>query len=69
LNTQGPGSFDETFEPVGSKRLAARFEFHYTPKQGRSEGGVHRVGEEGRGTPILPGMIRSRTLFSQPDSY
>ncbi len=34
LNTHGPGSFYETFEPAEAKRLAERFEFHYTPKHG-----------------------------------
>jgi hypothetical protein len=34
LNTHGPGSFYEAFPPAEAKRLAARFEFHYTPKQG-----------------------------------
>lgn len=34
LNTHGPGSFYETFAPTEAKRLAARFEFHYTPKHG-----------------------------------
>jgi len=34
LNTHGPGSFYEAFVPAEAKRLAARFEFHYTPKHG-----------------------------------
>lgn len=34
LNTHGPGSFYEAFAPAEAKRLAARFEFHYTPKHG-----------------------------------
>ncbi len=34
LNTHGPGSFYEAFPPAEAKRLAARFEFHYTPKHG-----------------------------------
>ncbi len=34
LNTHGPGSFYEAFEPTEAKRLAERFEFHYTPKHG-----------------------------------
>lgn len=34
LNTHGPGSFHETFAPAEARRLAARFEFHYTPKHG-----------------------------------
>lgn len=34
LNTHGPGSFDEAFAPAEAKPLAARFEFHYTPKHG-----------------------------------
>ena len=34
LNTHGPGSFYEAFAPDEAKRLAARFEFHYTPKHG-----------------------------------
>jgi hypothetical protein len=34
LNTHGPGSFYETFAPDEARRLAARFEFHYTPKHG-----------------------------------
>src|SRR5574341_592222 len=34
LNTHGPGSFYEAFAPAEAKRLAVRFEFHYTPKHG-----------------------------------
>lgn len=34
LNTHGPGSFYEAFAPDEAKRLAARFEFHHTPKHG-----------------------------------
>jgi hypothetical protein len=34
LNTHSPASFYETFEPEEARRLANRFEFHYTPKHG-----------------------------------
>jgi hypothetical protein len=34
LNTHGPASFYETFAPAEARRLAERFEFHYTPKHG-----------------------------------
>jgi DDE superfamily endonuclease len=34
LNTHSPASLYETFEPREAKRLADRFEFHYTPKHG-----------------------------------
>jgi hypothetical protein len=34
LNTHSPASFYETFEPQEARRLAERFEFHYTPKHG-----------------------------------
>ncbi len=34
LNTHSPGSLYEAFEPVEAKRLADRFEVHYTPKHG-----------------------------------
>jgi hypothetical protein len=34
LNTHSPISFYETFEPQEARRLANRFEFHYTPKHG-----------------------------------
>ncbi len=34
LNTHAPGSFYEAFAPDEAKRLASRFEFHYTPKHG-----------------------------------
>jgi hypothetical protein len=34
LNTHTPGSLYEAFEPAEAKRLADRFEFHYTPKHG-----------------------------------
>ncbi len=34
LNTHGPWSFYEAFPPAEARRLAARFEFHYTPKHG-----------------------------------
>jgi hypothetical protein len=30
-NTQGPASFYETFAPAEARRLAERFEFHYSP--------------------------------------
>jgi DDE superfamily endonuclease len=32
LNTHGPASFYEAFAPEEARRLAERFEFHYTPK-------------------------------------
>jgi hypothetical protein len=34
LNTHSPASLYEAFEPAQDKRLADRFEFHYTPKHG-----------------------------------
>lgn len=34
LNTHSPGSLYEAFPPAEAKRLAERFEFHYTPKHG-----------------------------------
>jgi hypothetical protein len=34
LNTHSPASLYEAFEPAEAKRLADRFEFHYTPKHG-----------------------------------
>jgi hypothetical protein len=34
LNTHGPASFYEAFPPDEARRLAERFEFHYTPKHG-----------------------------------
>ena len=34
LNTHTPASFYETFEPEEARRLAERFEFHFTPKHG-----------------------------------
>jgi hypothetical protein len=34
LNTHTPASLYEAFEPVEAKRLADRFESHYTPKHG-----------------------------------
>jgi transposase len=34
LNTHSPISFYETFQPEEARRLAERFEFHYTPKHG-----------------------------------
>jgi DDE superfamily endonuclease len=34
LNTHSPASLYEAFEPTEAKRLADRFEFHYTPKHG-----------------------------------
>jgi DDE superfamily endonuclease len=34
LNTQGPASFYEAFEPQEAWRLTHRFEFHDTPKHG-----------------------------------
>jgi hypothetical protein len=34
LNTHGPASFYEAFAPGEARRLAERFEFHYTPKHG-----------------------------------
>ena len=34
LNTHTPGSLYEAFEPAEAKRLADRFEVHYTPKHG-----------------------------------
>jgi hypothetical protein len=34
LNTHGPASFYEAFAPHEARRLAERFEFHYTPKHG-----------------------------------
>jgi hypothetical protein len=34
LNTHSPASLYEAFEPGEAKRIADRFEFHYTPKHG-----------------------------------
>ena len=34
LNTHGPASFYEAFEPEEARRLSQRFDFHYTPKHG-----------------------------------
>ena len=34
LNTHGPGALYEAFSPVEARRLAHRFEWHYTPKHG-----------------------------------
>lgn len=34
LNTHGPGTLYEAFEPEKAHRLAARFEWHYTPEHG-----------------------------------
>lgn len=34
LNTHGPASLYEAFEPAEARRLAERFEWHYTPKHG-----------------------------------
>jgi hypothetical protein len=34
LNAHSPASLYETFEPAEAKRIADRFEFHYTPKHG-----------------------------------
>jgi hypothetical protein len=34
LNTHSPASLYEAFEPAEAKRLADRFEIHYTPKHG-----------------------------------
>ena len=34
LNTHSPASLYEAFPPAEAKRLADRFEFHYTPKHG-----------------------------------
>ena len=34
LNTHSPASLYEAFEPADAKRLAERFECHYTPKHG-----------------------------------
>ena len=34
LNTHGPASFYEAYPPTEARRLAERFEFHYTPKHG-----------------------------------
>lgn len=34
LNTHGPGSMYEAFEPEEARRLVGKLEFHYTPKHG-----------------------------------
>jgi len=34
LSTHSPAAFYEAFEPVEARRLAQRFEWHYTPKHG-----------------------------------
>lgn len=34
LNTHTPAAFYQVFEPGEARRLARRFEFHYTPKHG-----------------------------------
>ena len=35
LNTHGPASFYEAFQPEEARRLSRRFDFHDTPKHGR----------------------------------
>lgn len=34
LNTHGPGSLYEAFEPAEARRLVEKLEFHYTPRHG-----------------------------------
>jgi hypothetical protein len=34
LNTHGPGSLYDVFEPAEARRLVEKLEFHYTPKHG-----------------------------------
>lgn len=34
LNTHGPGSLYDAFEPAAARRLVEKLEFHYTPKHG-----------------------------------
>jgi transposase len=34
LNTHGPGCLYEAFEPARARRIAARLEWHYTPRHG-----------------------------------
>jgi hypothetical protein len=34
LNTHGPASFYEAFDPAEARRLTDRLEIHYTPKHG-----------------------------------
>jgi hypothetical protein len=34
LNTHGPGSLYDAFEPAEARRLVEKREFHYTPKHG-----------------------------------
>jgi hypothetical protein len=34
LNTHGPAAFYQAFEPAEARRLAERFDWHYTPKHG-----------------------------------
>lgn len=34
LNTHGPGSLYEAFEPAEARRIVEKLEFHYTPKHG-----------------------------------
>lgn len=34
LNTHGPGSLYDAFEPAEARRLVEKVEFHYTPKHG-----------------------------------
>ena len=36
LNTHKPASLYEAFPPVEARRIAERFEWHYTPKHGSS---------------------------------
>jgi DDE superfamily endonuclease len=40
LNTHGPGSLYEAFEPAEARRLIEKLEFHDTPKHGS---GLHRA--------------------------
>jgi hypothetical protein len=43
LNTHGPGSLYDAFEPAEARRLVEKVEFHYTPKHGS---GVNRAESE-----------------------
>ncbi len=57
LSTHKPAAFYEAFEPAEARRLAERFEWHYTPKHGSPRGWLN-VAEMELSVPARPCLDR-----------
>jgi hypothetical protein len=59
LNTHMPACLNQAFEPEGARRIAAKVEWHYTPKHG-SWLNMAEIELSAQGRQCLAGRVGSR---------